>query len=370
MARSIRKFCAAAVAAAALLASPASAKLRRRGNLAPVMGGQNFPDPGVIRTGDGWHAFSTNGIVNNQKVHVQMAYTPDFKTWTFRGTKDAMLKLAPWVHAAAPKIWAPDVTQLPDGSFIMYYCASLASKPATHCLGYATSKNVEGPYVDTSSSPWICPQSQGGAIDPAGFLDAGLNERYVVYKVDGNSIGHGGECGNTVKPIVPTPLILQQVNVDNGRDLIGSPIQILTNGPADGPYVEAPSLTYLSGKYVLFFSSQCYATPNYDVSYAISDKITGPYTKNGPLFVTGTLGLTAPGGMDVAINGDHAVFHANSGSGRAMFTAVLSLSGTKDDLPGAGTSTRAPNGAQGARVIEQAPWAIADEVPGAKVQGQ
>ncbi|OQO09383.1 hypothetical protein B0A48_04781 [Cryoendolithus antarcticus] len=351
-ARSIRNLCAAALAAAILLSAPASAKVRRRSNLALVMNGQNFPDPGVIRTGDGWHAFSTNGVVNNQKIHVQMAYTPDFKSWTFRGTKDAMPKLAPWIHAATPKIWAPDVTQLPDGSFIMYYCASLAVKPETHCLGYATSKNAEGPFVDNSNSAWICPQSHGGAIDPAGFLDAGPNKRYVVYKVDGNSIGHGGECGNTVKPIVPTPLILQQVNVNNGRDLIGSPIQILTNGPANGPYVEAPSLTYMGGKYVLFFSSQCYATPKYDVSYAISDNITGPYKKYGPLFVTGTLGLTAPGGMDVAINGDHAVFHADF---------------VKKDLPGGGSSN-SPKDAGSAQVIEQAPWANDGDLPAAKIE--
>ena len=27
---------------------------------------------------------------------------------------------------------------------------------------------------------------------------------WVLWKVDGNSIGHGGECNNQVEPIVPT----------------------------------------------------------------------------------------------------------------------------------------------------------------------
>lgn len=48
----------------------------------------------------------------------------------------------------------------------------------------------------------ICPLSQGGAIDASGYDDNG--QRYVVYKVDGNSIGHGGACGNDGRqPLAP-----------------------------------------------------------------------------------------------------------------------------------------------------------------------
>lgn len=51
-----------------------------RGSISPIMGGQNFPDPSVIRMSDGWHAFATNGIVNGKLVHVQVAYSPNYKT--------------------------------------------------------------------------------------------------------------------------------------------------------------------------------------------------------------------------------------------------------------------------------------------------
>ena len=159
-------------------------------------------------------------------LNVPVAYTPDFKTWTCRGQEDAMPKLAPWVNAKDPGVWAPDVTQLGDNSFIMYYTAALATKPSTHCLGYATSKNVEGPYVDSAKQPWICPQSEGGAIDPSGFFDQKTGKRYIVYKVDGNSIGHGGECGNTVAPIVFTPIRIQQVDAKDGHTLKGSYIPV------------------------------------------------------------------------------------------------------------------------------------------------
>ncbi|EMC91620.1 glycoside hydrolase family 43 protein [Baudoinia panamericana UAMH 10762] len=290
------------------------------------MGGANFPDPSVIRVADGWHAFSTNAVVNGKLVHVQNGYTPDYNTWTLRSGVDAMPDLAPWVYAGSPRVWAPDVIQLPDGSFLMYYTAAYKKMSNLHCLGWAKSRYVDGPYIDTSATPWICPTAQGGAIDPAGYLNSD-GTRWVVYKIDGNASGHGGSCGNTVAPIVQTPIMLQQVNAADGHTLIGDPIQLITNGPADGPYVEAPSLSYLGGKYVLFFSSQCYQTPQYDVSYATAPSITGPYTKYGPLLVTGSNGMTAPGGLDLAINGNHAIWHANYGSGRAAFTGFVALSG-------------------------------------------
>ena len=292
----------------------------------PRLGGRSFPDPSIIRADDGWRAYATEVTVDGKKIHVPIAYTSDFKVWQFRGQKDAMPKIASWVHQKKPKIWAPDVVALPGGKYILYYTASLASNGAIHCLGYATSNNIEGPFVDNSAKPWICPIKQGGAIDVSGFYDRLSNKRYVVYKVDGNSIGHGGECGNTVKPIVPTPILIQQVDLSNGYGLLGTPLQILTNTAADGPYVEAPALNYMDGKYVLFYSPQCYTTPKYATKYAIADSINGPYKRSGTLFSTGgPLGFKAPGGLDVAVNGDHAVWHANVGRGRAMFAGRLTL---------------------------------------------
>jgi beta-xylosidase len=317
----------------------------------PRLGGQNFPDPSVIRADDGWRAYATEVTVDGKKVYVPMAYTRDWKTWTFRGQKDAMPKLAPWINKAHPRVWAPDIVALPGGKYILYYSAALQSNGAIHCLGYATSNNIEGPFVDNSAQPWICPVKQGGAIDISGFYDTKKNKRYVVYKVDGNAIGHGGECGNTIKPIVPTPNLIQQVDVNNGFSMIGTVLKILSNDDevADGPYVEAPALNYMSGKYVLFYSPQCYTTPKYSVSYAIADQITGPYIRSGVLFKTGgPLGFQAPGGLDVAVNGDHAVWHAyvypfpfdghetianldirNYGTGRALYTGILTLKNGK-----------------------------------------
>lgn len=82
-----------------------------------------------------------------------------------------------------------------DGTFIMYYSATTNSDRSKHCVGAATSKHVRGPYTPVGDKPLFCPLEAGGAIDASGYNDHG--KRYIVYKIDGNSMGHGGPCGNT-----------------------------------------------------------------------------------------------------------------------------------------------------------------------------
>lgn len=205
-----------------------------------------------------------------------------------------------------------DISQ-DDGSYVLYYADNLISSPAHHCVGAARSTNVLGPYIPLDQ-PFACPDvlTQGGAIDPDGFLDTSTNQRYVVYKTDGNSIGHGGSCGNTVAPIVPTPLMLQEVGPD-GITLVGNAVQVLDRDDYDGPLIEAPSLyRSVEGIYFLFFSSNCFTTPKYDVSYATATNIWGPYTKSGrPLLVTSDADLVGPGGFDIVKDGDLVVFHGH-----------------------------------------------------------
>jgi beta-xylosidase len=338
----------AVMALVASLASAASYKPRehprelvanlKRDTASPIMNGVNFPDPSVIRTSPtDWYAFATNAKVNGQVVHVQAAHTNVFKTWTYLSGVDAMPVLPSWVDPNSPRVWAPHVSVLPDGTFIMYYTAALTSNTALHCVSYATSKTVTGPYANGPEQPLICPTSIGGAIDPAGYLNKADNTRWIVYKVDGNAIGHGGQCNNMVAPIVPTPLMLQQVNVNDGHTLIGEPIQLLTNLPQDGPYIEAPSLSYLDGQYVLFFSSGCFATPNYDVEYATASSLKGPYTRQGKLFATGTDNLTAPGGLDIAVNGNHAIWHGYVPNLKDPGCAVIPKQQLDDYKDGSGT---------------------------------
>ena len=200
----------------------------------------------------------------------------------------------------------------------MYYADDTVWAPDKHCIGVATSDNVLGPYKPYDE-PFVCPNlyTKGGAIDPDGYLDPSSGKRYVTYKVDGNSIGHGGLCNNMKAPMVPTPIMLQEVNPENGVDLIGDAVQILDRDDLDGPLIEAPSLIRSDeGIYFLFYSSSCFTTPMYDTAYATATDIRGPYTKwHRPLIYTGAggqdLGLVGPGGFDIWLDGKIGLFHGH-----------------------------------------------------------
>lgn len=278
---------------------------------------QDFADPAAIQLNNTWYAFGTNSLGRN----VQIATSAYFTAWTVL-PRDAMPTLPTWVDHSHPQVWAPHVSRLDNGSFVLYYSARVPGQ-AHHCVGAAVSPNITGPYTPLAA-PLACPLAAGGAIDASGFRDVD-GQRYLVYKVDGNSIGHGGLCGNTVAPIVATPIMLQKVGAD-GVTLLGNAVSILDRSAVDGPLVEAPSLVRTrGGKYLLFYSSSCFATRYYDVAYAVADGVAGPYTKIGPFAVTGTDGLFAPGGATVAEDGQHMVFHAGHVGARQMFTARIEV---------------------------------------------
>ena len=321
----------------------------------------NFPDPTIIHVGGVTYAFATtNRAFHTSMIHVQMATSKDNVTWTYLEGTDALPYTGSW--ATGNRTWSPDVVQLvraclacwvspllhrsltkhsqDDGTFLMYYADQPTTHARRHCLGTATSTTIEGPY-NPQDEPWACPLEQGGAIDPDGFQDID-GRRYVVYKVDGNSMGHGGMCMNTVHPIVPTPIFLQEVAGD-GITPIGHPITLLDRDALDGPLIEGPTIhRSREGVYFLFYSSGCFTTPTYDVAYATADSLMGPYQRAArPLFVTGDgPNLSAPGGIDIIKDGTMAVFHGlmapSPGMGknvpagippRGMYTAHLTFRG-------------------------------------------
>ncbi|KAK3326459.1 glycosyl hydrolase family 43 protein [Apodospora peruviana] len=290
---------------------------------------RDFPDPSIVRDSDGkWYAFATasGGARNIQAASAPSPSGP----WTYID-KEILPSAGNWTLGGGgpgSNTWAPDVRLLSFDKYVMYYAGQLgpANASAFHCIGAATATSVLGPY-SALPSPLACPVSHGGAIDPSGFLDENTGRRYVVYKVDGNSLGHGGECNNGVAPYRNTPIVLQEVDREDGVTLVGDGMEILDRlEEADGPLVEAPSLGDDGKKrenvtYVLFYSSHCWMTELYRVNYATARNVTGPYVrgrKGGSLIATGDgrFNLTAPGGATSVDGGGRMLFHANCAQGR------------------------------------------------------
>ncbi|KAL9594477.1 MAG: hypothetical protein Q9179_005376, partial [Wetmoreana sp. 5 TL-2023] len=284
----------------------------------------DFADPSILLYNQKWYAFATGAY----GAHVQFATSDSFLSgWHVNQGYDALPNLPAWVRPDNPTgsfVWAPDVVKRASPSRI---CKAITKDGAAVSDG----TSPKGPYRAQSNEPLACNEEAGGSIDPAGFKDKD-GQNYVVYKVDGNSKGNGGVCNNSKPPIKSTPIKLQKLR-SNLITPDGDPKTILDRDDNDGPLVEAPSINYKNGLYYLFFSSNCYSTPQYDVSFATAQNVWGPYTKahapDAPLLVT-SKELSAPGGADVSIEGTYMAFHGNIGNrARGMYVATIKEVGGK-----------------------------------------
>ncbi len=144
-------------------------------------------DPSVIQGDDGsYYIFGS---------HLAVAKTDDLMNWEYvnQGVKNKnsvipdvykqMKEAFEWAHSNT--FWAPDVVQLTDGTYAMYYCNCEGNSPLS-CLGLATAETVEGPYTNQgilrfSGMGADVPDEDGdlyqgnqdpNAVDPVVFYDA------------------------------------------------------------------------------------------------------------------------------------------------------------------------------------------------------
>jgi hypothetical protein len=290
----------------------------------------SFPDPSITYDPQtaAWYAFATNSPSTN----VQAATAPfPHGPWTFLPNTDLLPDPGPWTHPSSPSLWAPSVHHLPaTGSFVLYYSAALPAPHETrHCIGAATAPNITGPYTPLPT-PFICPVDEGGAIDAAGYRDEADGAAWVLYKVDGSAKGPGGPCGNGIPgERAPTPIVIQKVDGRDGVTKIGEGVVVLERAAdgKEGGLVEAPSLVFVGGRFVLFYSSHCFNTDGYDVRYAVAERVEGPYVKGGRLLGTGDFGLVRPGGATAVVGGGVLVFHAECEAGRCMYETEYVVEG-------------------------------------------
>jgi len=242
---------------------------------------QDFPDPDLMRVGRDYYAYATNSAAAN----IQIATSRDLTHWSVSGT-DALPVVPIW--AAPGKTWAPDVSELSPGRYVMYFTAASA-EPASQCIGVATATSPEGPFTSAGDSPLLCPTEEGDAIDPSTFLDTD-GTRYLVWKNDGNSRG------------LDTWLQLSPLSPD-GLALAGPTTKLIKQTAVwEGSLIEAPVLVHHDANYVLFYSASNYGDDSYAIGYAVAQSVTGPFVKNAePLLSTASSGgrFTGPGGQDV-----------------------------------------------------------------------
>ena len=319
-------------AAAAGLAAPTPVAAS---NWAPVHAG-DFPDPSVLSWGGVYYAFATQSFAPvGQQTNVQVSTSTDGVHW-IPTSVDALPQVGSW--AVQGETWAPSVAyDSSDGTFVMYYTATEASKPYDQCIGVATSLLPLGPYSDTNSAPVVCqdgsyPQNAstfdngpfGGSIDPDIFQDPATGENWLIWKSDGNHIGISTSIWS-----IPLSSNLQSTE-GSSAGLLLTDDQAWQSNIIEGPdMVETgatpgtPGNPGTPGTYYLFYSGSDEGADTYGIGWAMcangpqvtptgSPPACSDATPSNPL-LTSQPGVSGPGGPDVYTLPDGQMVMAFSG---------------------------------------------------------
>jgi beta-xylosidase len=240
---------------------------------------RDFPDPFVLKVGQTYYAYATNGNGSN----VQTATSRDLVHW--KPGPDALPRLGSWDFPGST--WAPEVARI-GRKYVLYYTAS----SGTQCVGRAVATSPRGPFVDSFKRALVCQKALGGSID------ADPSGGYLYWKNDGNSIGRR------------TRIWAQKLSRD-GLHLVGPRRAIEANGNQawEGGVVEAPEMLRHAGRYYLFYSGGNYNDDSYAVGYATCQGPLGPCVDapENPILKTG---CRAHGPGHNTFAGPYIVYHA------------------------------------------------------------
>ncbi len=250
----------------------------------PIYDG-DFADPTALAAGSTLYFYASS---SQPSKYDRGANLPVFALsrgdgFSGRFVGDSMPKVPSW--SVAGYQWGPDVWARPGGSYVMYYSTPatvplgcLATPPTSgcvktvrgwtnaECISRATASSPTGPFVDNSTSAFICPTDQGGAIDPSVFV-ASNGTPWLLWKSDGDC------CDER------TYIYSQQLSPD-GLSTVGPPNRLLgATQPWEDDLVEAPAMIQDHDHFWLFYSGSLWGHKTYGIGIARCASVAGPCTK-------------------------------------------------------------------------------------------
>lgn len=229
-------------------------------------------DPSVIKVDDTYYVFGS---------HLASAKSKDLMSWTqissgvtddnvlIPNVTEELSETLRW--AQSDTLWAPDVIQLADGKFYMYYDACRGDSPLS-ALGIAVADKVEGPYKNKGI---ILKSGMAGTGDDGEVYDAtekpNVVDPDVFFDKDGKLwMVYGSYSGGIfileLDPATGFPLADQGY----GKKLLGA-----NHARIEGPYMlYSPETDY----YYLFLSyGGLDANGGYNIRVARSKNPDGPF---------------------------------------------------------------------------------------------
>ncbi|KGE16865.1 glycoside hydrolase family 43 protein [Paenibacillus wynnii] len=239
----------------------------------PVYENVSVHDPSVIKVKDNYYVFGS---------HLASAKSQDLMSWTqiSAGVTDSnplipnvteeLSETLTW--AKSKTLWAPDVIQLADGKYYMYYDACKGDSPLS-ALGIAVSDHIEGPYKNKGvilKSGMTGPGTDGeiydstqkpNVVDPDVFFDKD-GKLWMVY---------GSYSGGIFILELDTKTGFPLPDQGYGKKLLGA-----NHARIEGPYMlYSPETDY----YYLFLSyGGLSANGGYNIRVARSKTPDGPFT--------------------------------------------------------------------------------------------
>jgi glycosyl hydrolase family 43 len=244
------------------------------------------PDPDVVSVNGTYYAFTTGGTFG----HIQEFQSTDLADWTPVPSPGPLTGEPTWVNPGLE--WAPSVAEM-DGTWVMFY-ATFAEYLDAECITEAFATTVAGPYVNSSTGPFVClpsPTAKGstfnaGDIDPDVFVDDDDGTPYLLWKAN-----PGG--------LVASATIWSQRLSPDGRSFApgSSATELIDQDQSWELTVENPDMVLHGGTYYLFYSGGTYEGPSYAVGYAVCAGPSGPCGKpdDQPILRSRT-SVVGPGG--------------------------------------------------------------------------
>jgi len=225
----------------------------------PVLN-ENFPDPTIIRVGNKYFAYATNGSISGKSYNIPIASSTDLQNWVIVG--DALPEKPVW---ATKDFWAPHVLfDKKLNKYVLFYSGEKGINTGK-CIGVAFSDKPEGPFKD-KGSPLICGEGFIN-IDPFAFVDPESGKKLLYW----GSAHH--------------PLKVQELNDDWSSFKEGTQPQPLISIDHEkyDHLVEGSWVDYHKGKYYLFYSGDncCGERAHYAVMVARAENATGPFKRLG-----------------------------------------------------------------------------------------
>ncbi|KAI1821251.1 glycosyl hydrolase [Xylaria intraflava] len=225
---------------------------------------------------DGWYAdpdtefydgkywvFPTSSYSYEEQTYLDAFSSPDLIHWE-KHPNILTIENVKWANRA---IWAP-ATVSRNGKYYIYFGANdiqegESEKGAIGGIGVAVADKPEGPYVDAIGKPLIGEYHNGAQpIDQDVFIDDD-GQAYIFY---------GGHSHCNMAKLNDDMISIGQF--DDGT----SYKEITPEG-----YVEGAQMMKRNGKYYLMWSEGSWTGPDYSVSYAMSDSVTGPFPKQAEI---------------------------------------------------------------------------------------